>query len=66
MTASAPALEFDGKQYPIDSLNDQAKAQIQNIRATEQEISRLQLQLGIAQAARGAFIQALKVQLPAV
>ena len=36
-----PTLDFDGKQYPIDSLSDLAKAQINNIRATEQEIARL-------------------------
>ena len=42
-----PTLDFDGKQYPIDSLSDLAKAQINNIRATEQEIARLQVQLGV-------------------
>ncbi|MBA4112188.1 MAG: hypothetical protein C0492_02310 [Verminephrobacter sp.] len=57
---------FDGKQYPIDSLSDLAKAQINNIRATEQEIARLQVQLGIAQTARSAYLQVLKAQLPAV
>ena len=60
-----PTLDFDGKKYPIDSLSDLAKAQINNIRATEQEIARLQVQLGIAQTARNAFVQALKAQLPA-
>jgi hypothetical protein len=61
----APTLELDGKQYAIDSLNDQAKAQIGNIRVTEQEIARLQVQLGIAQTARSAYLQALKAQLSA-
>ncbi len=61
-----PTLDFDGKQYPIDSLSDLAKAQINNIRATEQEIARLQVQLGIAQTARSAYLQVLKAQLPAV
>lgn len=60
-----PTLEFDGKQYIFSSLSDQAKMQIGNIRTTEQEIARLQVQLGIAQAARSAFLQALKAQLPA-
>ena len=60
-----PTLDFDGKQYPIDSLSDLAKAQINNIRATEQEIARLQVQLGIAQTARSAYLQVLKAQLPA-
>lgn len=59
-----PTLEFDGKKFAIGSLNDQAKAQIVNIRTTEQEIARLQVQLGIAQTARSAYLQALKVQLP--
>lgn len=61
---TAPMLELDGQQYAIDSLNDQAKAQIGNIRTTEQEIARLQVQLGIAQTARNAYVQALKAQLP--
>ena len=60
-----PTLDFDGKQYPIASLSDLAKAQINNIRATEQEIARLQVQLGIAQTARSTYLQVLKAQLPA-
>ena len=40
----APTLELDGKQYAIDSLNDQAKAQIGNIRVIEQEIARLAIE----------------------
>ena len=59
-----PMLELGGKQYAIDSLSDEAKAQVGNIRATEQEIARLQVQLGIAQTARSAYLQVLKAQLP--
>lgn len=61
---NVPTLEIDGKKYPIDSLSDQAKAQIDNVRVTDQEIARLQVQLGIAQTARSAYLQVLKTQLP--
>lgn len=64
-TANTPVLEIDGKKFAIESLSDQAKAQINNIRVTEQEIARLQVQLGIAQTARNTYVQALKAQLPA-
>ena len=62
---NAPMLELDGQQYAINSLSEQAQAQIGNIRTTEQEIARLQVQLGIAQTARSAYLQVLKAQLPA-
>ena len=38
---NAPMLELDGQQYAINSLSEQAQAQIGNIRTTEQEIARL-------------------------
>lgn len=63
--ANVPTLEIDGKKYTLDSLSEQAKAQIDNVRLTEQEIARLQVQLGIAQTARSAYLQVLKAQLPA-
>ncbi|OGT59451.1 MAG: hypothetical protein A3E01_04705 [Gammaproteobacteria bacterium RIFCSPHIGHO2_12_FULL_63_22] len=63
-TAQTPTLDFDGKQYPISSLSEQARVQIGNIQVTDQEIARLRVQLGMAQTARAAYLQALRAQLP--
>jgi hypothetical protein len=59
-----PTIKIDDIEYNLDSLTDQAKSQLQMLHVTEQEIQRLQLQLGIAQTARNAYAQALKAALP--
>lgn len=55
----------NGTQYALDNLTENARAQIVNLRVTDQEIARLQTQLAIAQTARAAYAQALTAQLPA-
>lgn len=60
----AQTVTIDGKEYGPDDLNDNARAQITNLRVTEQEIARLQQQLAIAQTARTAYANALKGELP--
>ena len=57
-------LNIDGLDYPLSSLSDAAKSQLQMLQITEQEIQRLQWQLAIAQTARNAYAQALKAVLP--
>ena len=57
-------LTIDGMNYPLSSLSEDAKAQLQMLQVTEQEIQRLQLQQAIAQTARNAYAQALKAALP--
>lgn len=59
-----PLLDLDGKQYPISSLSEQARAQVGNVQAADQEIARLRVQLALAQTARTAYLQALRAQLP--
>ncbi|SEQ34409.1 hypothetical protein SAMN05421693_12518 [Ectothiorhodospira magna] len=59
-------ITIDGKQYDLDSLSDNAKAQIANLRVTDQEIQRLQQQIAIAQTARSAYARALAEALPKV
>ncbi len=61
--ANAPTLNIGDKNYPIDSLNQQARVQVDNLRIVDAEITRLQNQLGIAQAARSSFIAALQAQV---
>lgn len=57
-------ITIDGKEYALDSLSEAAKAQMTNLRVVDQEISRLQQQLAIAQTARNAYANALKNDLP--
>lgn len=61
---SPQTVTIDGKEYPLQELSDKARAQLVNLRAVEQEIARLQMQLAITQTARAAYGQALKAELP--
>lgn len=59
----ANTIKIDGQDYAVDALSDAAKAQVQNLRFTDQEIARLQAQLAIAQTARLSYAKALKGEL---
>lgn len=54
---------IDGQQYDLDKLSEQARAQVINLRVTDQEIQRLNHQLSIAKTARVAYANALKGEL---
>ncbi len=58
-------LTIDNVEYPLDSLSDVAKQQLTNLRIVDQEIARLQTQLGIAQTARAVYASGVKSNLPA-
>ncbi len=61
--ATQPAtgiLTFDGVDYPIDKISEEARNQLANVRVTDQEIVRLRQQTAMVQTARGAYVQALK------
>lgn len=62
--ADTQTITIDDKEYALDGLSDAAKAQVTNLRVTDQEISRLQQQLAIYQTARKAYANALKAELP--
>jgi len=57
------SITIDGKEYVLDKLSDNARAQIVNLRVTDQEIARLQTQLAIVQTARAAYAQVLAAEL---
>ena len=59
-----PTVTIDNKEYDIDSLSNEVKQHIVNLQLCDQEIQRLQIQLGIAQTARGAYSNALNAELP--
>ena len=57
-------INIDGAEYKLSDLSDNAKNQIMNLRVTDQEISRLQQLVAIAQTARTAYAKALAEELP--
>ncbi len=59
-----PSIKIDNIDYDLDTLSAEAKAQLQMLQVTEQEIGRLQARLMIAQTARNAYANALKAALP--
>ncbi len=59
------SITIDGKDYELEALSDQAKAQLMSLRACDQKIQQLQMDLAIAQTARNAYANALKAALPA-
>ena len=61
-----PTLKIDNKEYDLDSLADQCRAQLTSLQFVEQEIARLQEQAAVLQTAKASYLQALKSSLPAV
>jgi hypothetical protein len=52
-------ITIDGKKYAVDKLSAEAKAQVINLRVTDAEIERLNVQMAIAKTARIAYAKAL-------
>jgi hypothetical protein len=59
-----PILKLDNKEYDLDTLTDECKAQLASIQFVEQELARLQAQTAALQTAKSAYTQALKASLP--
>ena len=59
-----PKVNVNGTEYNIADLSDEAKVQVQNLRAADAEIRRLNMQTALAQTARNVYIQALQTALP--
>lgn len=62
--ANTQKIKIDGVEYALNELTDQARNQLLNLRAADQEIARLQVQMAIAQTARAAYANALAAALP--
>jgi len=60
----APTVTIDDKEYSIDALSDDAKANITNVQLVDQKIAQAQQEIAILQTARNAYIAALKASLP--
>jgi hypothetical protein len=59
-----PILKIDNKEYDLDTLSDEAKAQLASMQFCDQELARLQAQAAAYQTARMAYAKALKEALP--
>jgi len=59
-------VNIDGKNYDLDTLSDVAKAQLNNLRATDRLISELELELSIARTARNSYSETLERELSAM
>ena len=59
-----PKITIDGKEYLIEELSDEAKAQLGNLNFVDQKIAGLQQEIAIMQTARNAYARALASALP--
>lgn len=59
-----PKITVDGKEYLIDSLSDDAKAQLGALNMTDRKLAELQQDMAILQTARNTYAQALAAALP--
>ena len=59
-------VKIDNKEYDLDGLSDECKAQLVSIQFVEQELVRLQSQAAALQTAKNAYLQALKSYLPVI
>ena len=58
-----PTIKIDNKDYELESLSPEARAQIFSLQATEAEIQRLNILLSITQTARNAYAKELAALL---
>ena len=59
-----PTINIDNIEYDLDTLSDEAKAQLASIQFVDAELARLQAQAAALQTARIAYSNALKEALP--
>ena len=61
-----PTLNIDNKEYELDTLSNECKAQLASVQFCDQELARLQAKAAVFQTARASYFQALKACLPVV
>lgn len=57
-------ITIDGKEYALENLTDEARAQLMSLRLCDQKIEQAQVDLAVIQTARNAYARALKDLLP--
>ena len=60
-----PIIKIDDKDYELDTLSDEAKAQLTSIQFVDAELQRLNAQTAVLQTARMAYAKALNETLAA-
>ena len=60
-----PIIKIDEKDYDLDTLSDEAKAQLTSIQFVDAELQRLNAQTAVLQTARIAYAKALNEALAA-
>ena len=58
------SIKIDNIDYDIDTLSDEAKAQLVSLQFCDAELQRLQAQASVLQTARGAYSKSLQAALP--
>lgn len=59
-----PIIKIDDKDYDLDQLSDEAKAQLASLQFVDNELQRLNAQSAVLQTARMAYSKALNDALP--
>jgi hypothetical protein len=59
-----PIIKIDDREFELDTLSAEAKAQLQSIQFVDTELQRLQAQAAIYKTARAAYAKALQAALP--
>lgn len=62
--ADTQTVTINNKEYAVESLSENARALVNNLRITDDEIRSLQQRLAITQTARTAYANALMAELP--
>ena len=57
-------VKIDNREYDLDTLSDDARAQLQSLQFVDAELARLQAQASVLQTARMAYSKALQAALP--
>ena len=60
-----PIIKIDDKDYELDTLSDEAKAQLTSIQFVDAELQRLNAQTAVLQTARNTYAKALNDALAA-
>ena len=58
------SIKIDNIDYDIDTLSEEAKAQLVSLQFCDAELQRLQAQAAVLQTARGAYSKSLQAALP--
>jgi hypothetical protein len=63
MSTGENTLTVDGRTYALDTLSENAKAQVVNLKVVDEEIRRIEQRLAIYRTARAAYAHTLKTEL---